>query len=381
MEKLLRKAKNKNVQMKILALMKRFSSGKDQIKGNFGREVRLLSEMQKRGHKITLLCADQVAKERKTTTLNGMRVEIYPFAIKGIPKFVKAARRLAVENDIILATSHPLLAAIAELTSGKRKVAYDLRDNYNAYDLTNIPLLRKGLLPSLINKAIIKKSDLAFCVSEALTEKIRKQMGKKPTIVLPTGVDQSFFKPLNRSLCRKELCLPQKAKIIVYTGHISKERGIGLLVKAFKLVQEKYADCILLLSGPIDKDINISQPGIKYMELPKSHDVVRAINASDVAVVPHLKSSGTNYGIPYKLMEYLSCNIPVVATELPDIKMVLKDHPETLARAGDVQEFAGKILEQLKKGKKTNYRKLTDDYEWKKLAVRLEKEFKNLYSA
>ena len=83
--------------MKILVLMKRFSSNKDQIKQNFGREVRLFSEIDKLGQTVTVLCADQQKKERLTTKLNGMNVEVYPFSLMGMGKFTAVARKMAMQ--------------------------------------------------------------------------------------------------------------------------------------------------------------------------------------------------------------------------------------------------------------------------------------------
>lgn len=365
--------------MKILLLMKRFSTNRDMIMENFGREVRLFSEINRLGHNVTVLCADQIKKERLTTKLNGMRVEIHPFSLTKLPKFLATARKMAEENEVVIGASHPLLGLIALLASaGRKKMVYDVRDNYEAYNFTNLPLLKRGMIPRLINNKIIRSCDLAVCAGELLKQKIASQRGNRPIAVVPNGVNTRFFRPLDRATCRKKLGLPPKAKIMVYTGHISEERGANMLIEAFKLVKQKYPEAVLLLSGKIDRGIDINQAGILYKELPQRKDVAIAINAADVAVVPNPENEATKYVIPYKLLEYMACGTSVVATAVGDEKELLKDHPEVLAQPGNPGDLALKITAAIGSGAgrrgKTGYAKLLAEYTWEKLARKLNTE-------
>ncbi|MBI2144036.1 glycosyltransferase family 4 protein [Candidatus Woesearchaeota archaeon] len=367
--------------MKILLLMKRFSKGRDMLMENFGREVRLFSEIDKLGQTVTVLCADQAKKEKLTMKLNGMDVKIYPFSILKLPAFAAMARRMAAENDVIVGATHPLLGYIAHLAAkaSGRKMVYDIRDNYETYNFTNIPLLKKGIMPKLVNDHVIRSCDLAVCASESLRQKIAgKRKENMPTVVVENGVNARFFRPLDKKRCRAKLGLPQKAPIIVFIGHISKERGADMLINAFGIVREKHPDAVLLLSGQADKDISISQQGIAYKELPRRIDVVVGTNAADVAVVSQPENETTKYAFPYKLMEYMACNVPVVATAVGDVKDVLKSHPESLCQPENAQDMAQKILAILESRKKTNYKKIVSNYMWEKLARKLNSELVKL---
>ncbi|MBI3036809.1 glycosyltransferase family 4 protein [Candidatus Woesearchaeota archaeon] len=365
--------------MKILLLMKRFSTNRDMIMENFGREVRLFSEINRLGHNVTILCADQVKRERKTVKLNGMPVEIHPFGISSIFRFTATARKMADDNDVVVGATHPLLGYIAHLaTAGKKRMVYDIRDNYETYNFTNLPLLKKGLIPNLINNHVIKRCDLAICVSESLLQKIAAKRRNKPTVVVQNGVNAKLFRPLDKAICRRKLSLPPKAKIIVYTGNISRERGADNLIEAFKTVKAKYPDAILLLSGQVNKDLNINQEGVVYKELPNRKDVVAAVNSSDAAVIPQPENKTTKYAFPYKLMEYVACNVPVVATSVGDMKDVLKSHPESLCQPGNAQDLAQKIISIIEAKKKPNYRDVAGQYKWEKLARKLNSELVKL---
>ena len=101
-----------------------------------------------------MIMADQTKKERLSMKLNGMRVEIYPFGLLDVLKFARVARSMGTQNDIIVGTSHPLLGYIAHAAAkfSGRKMVYDLRDNYETYNFTNIPFLKKGIIPKQSTK-------------------------------------------------------------------------------------------------------------------------------------------------------------------------------------------------------------------------------------
>ncbi len=359
--------------MKIFAIIKRFSSNKDQVKDNFGREVRLLSELQKRGHAITVLCADHITKERATTTLNNMKAQIYPFTILGLPEFIAAAKRMAAENDFTYATSHPLLGAVGHFASkatGKR-MAYDLRDNYEAYDFTSLPLLKRGAIPKFVNSHAIRNSALITCASPAIAE-IAKKKTKGAVAVITNGIDLDECKPMDTDRCRKKLGLPANAKIITYSGGI---RGIGIdtLISAFKKVQATAKNAILMLIGNEIKQRygSTADKSIIVIGQMPYKDLIYYLNASDVLAIAYEKNEFTKVMYtPYKLMDYMALNKPIVCTDIGDMKKMLGDS-KLACRPGDANDMARKIVAALKT-RKTNTRSMLKDFTWKNLGKKLD---------
>ena len=355
--------------MRILIVTKRFSgsTGKDSILDDSCREIRLGEELAKK-HKVTLMAADHVKRENRTMQLHGMRVEIRPFTVNPYD-FIQETRKLAAANDVIIGTTHPLVALFACLAARNKIFVYDIRDNYEAYDLTNFFSLRNGFtargIIRLLDRFLIRKSGLVIFSSGKLKDRFRSICRKK-TAVIRNGVG-SMFRPMDKKKCRRELKLPN-ALIIAYTGHISVKRGIDLLIDAFRLVRKRDSGAILLLGGKVDKGLRINYPGIVYMGNLPQKDVVLAINAADVAVIPQRENSFSRYAFPLKLMEYMACNVPVVATATSDIPLVLP--PESLSRP-DAEDLAKKILSR---PESVDYQKIVKQFTWKKLARELERE-------
>ncbi len=356
--------------MRILVLMKRFGANKDMPLQDFGRQIRLFENLKE--HKIDFLCADFKKSESKKISRNNIEYYIESLSVFNFNKFLKKLDDLIkTENyDIIVASTSPVIGVIAHYCSKKYKIPmlYDLQDSFAAYDEYKIPFI------SPIDRQIIKKSDLIICVSESLRKKI-SSFRKKPMYVIQNGIEKSLFKPIDRNSARKKLKLPLKSKIIVYIGHLETLKGADILIDSFSKVREFYPDAYLLLSGKIEKGINIKQKNIIFREFPKREDIVLAINSADVAVIPNTANEFSKYCFPYKLAEYMACKVPIVATDIGDVSLMLKKYPGSLCRP-DAYDMATKIIGKLKKYGRVDYTKELSGLDWKVLSRKLNKIIK-----
>ena len=76
----------------------------------------------------------------------------------------------------------------------------------------------------------------------------------------------------------------------------------------------------------------------------RPHDeVARYIKGFDVGLVPYRVSDYTASVYPVKLNEYLAMGIPVVATDLPEIRRFNAEHGDVIAVAPDAEDFAAAI--------------------------------------
>lgn len=359
--------------MKILVLTKRFGTNKDLVMQNFGRQIRLFEHIQKLGHKVDFLCMDYVKFESKKARIKNIDYYIEPFSIGKFNFFKKKLNFLLKNNkyDVIVPSTSPLLGIIAYFYSKKYKIKmlYELQDSFSIYDEYKIPFVRQ------IDKYVTKNCDVVVCVSRTLLNKIRK-FRKKPSYVIENGIERNLFRPLDKTKCRKKLNLPLDAKIIVYIGHITKLKGFDILLEAFAKVREEYPNTHLLLSGKIDKDIDIRLKNVLYHPLPKREQVAMAINASDVAVNPDPKNAFTEYCFPYKIVEYMACKIPIVATDVGDASLILKKYGSVCNP--NANDLAEKIISKLQKYKRVRYNEL-DKLDWIILAKRLEKIMNSLF--
>lgn len=359
--------------MKILVVMKRFGANKDMVMQNFGRQIRLFEPLAKK-HTIHFLCPDYRKKESKIITRNGIKFIIRPVSVFFINKFLNSMKNIIKKEkyDVIVATTDPLIGIISNHYSKKYKVPliYDLQDNFETYDAYKLPFV------GYFDKKAVKDADIVLSVSNALKKYISKNRSK-PIYVIQNGIELDLFKDINKVKSRKKLKLPIKSKIIVYIGNVERLKGGQILINSFKKVRESYPDTYLLLSGKIDKSINIKQKNIIFREFPKRSEVVLGLNAADVAVLPNPINKFTKYCFPYKILEYMACNTPIVATDVGDISVILKKYKESLCNPDDINDLSKKIITIINKKGKKDYRSSIVEYEWKNLSKKLDRAIRN----
>ena len=360
--------------MKILVVMKRFGANKDMVLKNFGRQVRLFENLAKE-HQIDFLCPDYVKKESKAVKKNGINFFIAPVSFLSAFSFIKLAKKLIKKEkyDVIVASSDPLIGILCNKLSKKFDVPliYDLQDNFEAYGSCKIPFIRS------LHKKAVEDADIVIAVSESLKEYISKTR-KKPVFVIQNGIELNLFRPLDREKSRKKLKLPLNSKIIVYIGHLEKLKGADVLLEAFSKVRQEYPDTYLLLSGEIEKGIDIKQKNIIFRAFPRRKEVVLGINSSDVAVVPNPSNDFTKYCFPYKLAEYMACNVPIAATDVGDVSLMLKKYNGSLAVPDNSEELSEKIMLKLESNARPDYSEDVKNFDWKILSEKLNEILKNI---
>jgi len=191
---------------------------------------------------------------------------------------------------------------------------------------------------------LVKDADLVFTTSERLRARAAALGGRVHRF--PAGVNFDAFARVRAAdeLPPDDLAwLPRP--IIGYVGALHQWLDQTLIVKlaarlphmSFALVGPPYSDVARLRECP-----NVHLLGERAHE-----DVPRYIKAFDVGLVPYRLSEYTESVYPVKLNEYLAMGIPVVATDLPEIRRFIAEHGDVIAVAPDAQDFAAAITDAL----------------------------------
>lgn len=346
--------------------MKRFGANKDMVIENFGRQIKLFEPLAKK-HKIDFFCPDYKKHENKDIRINGINYYIRPYSILKHFGLLKSLKNIIKKNnyDCIAGSTDPLLGILGYRYAKRFNIRYiyDMQDEYSCYDSYRIPFVK------YLDKKAVKNSDIVLTVSDSLNRYIRK-FRKKPTYTMQNGIDLKAFKKIEKKKARKILRLP-KGRIIIYIGEISKFKGVDILIEAFKEVKKTIPDSYLLLSGKISDDIDVKQDSIIYEEYPKRNDVITALNAADIAVLPNKKNIFSEYCFPYKLAEYMAANLPVVATALGDASIMLSKFRNSLCKPNDKYDMAEKLIYTIKNNKGVNYGSLLKNLTWEALSKKL----------
>ncbi|MEK7659270.1 MAG: glycosyltransferase family 4 protein [Patescibacteria group bacterium] len=245
-----------------------------------------------------------------------------------------------------------------------------------------------------------KKLNLKIIViSKGNREELLKLGFKENNIaVAPDGVDLEKFSNLasddpfdktqghpersrtdDRSAIRKQLNLPQNKKIIGYVGQLKTmgmEKGIGTLIKAFKIINLQNKDLMLVIVGGREEDLREYEPSEDILFLGhKPYNLIPCyLKAFDVLTMPFpYNHHYAFYMSPLKLFEYMAMNRPIVATDLPATREILNENNAILVKADSVQSLSEgikKLLEDEDLAKKLSEQAFQDvqNYTWLKRA-------------
>jgi len=362
--------------MKILVITSRYTANKDIIDEDFGRQVRLFENYCKFGNKVDFFCLDYIKFESKKKKLHKISVFIEPFKIYfPFSSYLRLDKLLKQKKyDALFVTSDPLWAFFGVHFSKKYNIPliYDIQDNFKVYKSFKIPIVR------YFHKLAVKNAKLVTCASKILV-KDQKKLREKNIISIPNGVDLKLFKKLNIRKSRIKMELPLNSKIISYIGSLQRKQGVDLLIKAFIKIKKDFSNLKLLIVGKLGKeeesDFDFSDKDIIKIGSIKYNEVVYAINSSDVLILPYPLNEFTRVmEAPYKIVEFMACDKPVVVTNVGDLPKLI-ENGSLVAKPGDISDLSDKIRNAL--NVKTNNRGKIKEYDWEVIAKKLDNYIKS----
>ncbi|MBI3512231.1 MAG: glycosyltransferase [Bacteroidetes bacterium] len=195
-------------------------------------------------------------------------------------------------------------------------------------------------------RRIFPKLKNVFTVNESIADWYAKEYGVRPRVMrnIPPLVNQS------RTLTRREVHLPDDKKIILLQGAgINVDRGAEELVDAMQFVN----DAVLLIIGGGDVIAHLKERAsqehldgkiIFTGKLPP-HELRSWTKLADVGVTID-KDTNINYrlSLPNKIFDYIHAGIPVLASDLIEVKKIITDfNVGKICASHDPLEIAGTI--------------------------------------
>jgi glycosyltransferase involved in cell wall biosynthesis len=260
-------------------------------------------------------------------------------------------------------------ASLKELSKIRQPIVWRLSDSYAFTGGCHLPFectrytQQCGLCPILHSKRkkdlsyynwrrkrqYLSKANITFvCPSRWLAGCIKRSslFGNHEVKVIPTGVDTTLYKPIQKQLARELLNLPQDKKIVLIgaCAFDDKCKGGEHLPSIFRALSSgggEHNGYEVVCFGSQSKEIQAnSHITIRYAGyLNDDISLVLYYNACDVFLVP-----STFDNLPNTAIESIACGTPVVAFDvcgLPDV--VLHKVNGYLAKPFDVQDFVNGI--------------------------------------
>jgi glycosyltransferase involved in cell wall biosynthesis len=162
--------------------------------------------------------------------------------------------------------------------------------------------------------------------------------------VIPYALDTEIFKPENRERSRRDLGVPEGAKVLLFVADSveEKRKGLALLLEAARGLAELRGLFVLMVGhGVQERDLPCSSRCLQFVSNPVQ--MARIYNCADVFAVPSLQDN-----LPNTALEALACGVPTVAFAVGGLIDIVRDgETGLLVHRGDVSALRAAIAHLL----------------------------------
>jgi D-inositol-3-phosphate glycosyltransferase len=190
---------------------------------------------------------------------------------------------------------------------------------------------REPALRIISERDTIKDCQRIIVATEKEKEDLVRYYNAEPEKVgvVPCGVNMELFQPIDKTFARQKLGLMEE-KILLFVGRIDPLKGIDKLLKTMPILKNHENLKLVVVGG--DENSRAELEGLKklaaslnivdsidFRGLVKQDQLPYFYSAADVCVVPSYYES---FGLVP--LEALACGTPVVATDVGDLKNIIK---------------------------------------------------------
>lgn len=343
----------------------------------------LSKKMVERGHILSVITRGNILKA-ETFDHEGIRVyktrfiPTYPFHVDLQRLFLKNFIKNYGKDFDLLHIHSPLSPPLKCEKPLISTIHTSLIEDMKHFQLNNPKTVAIKLTTHISGRRLIQNlinnSDRVTTVSSAVATELEKYYGIQNSVVMGNGVDENIFRPLN---CKD-------GDYVLYVGRLDYRKGILDIIEAFKYV--KLTTKLFIagegpLRGIIENKIRKNNlDNIILLGHVSGENLVQLYQNAMIFVFPSYYE-----GLPTSLLEAMSCALPIITTNIPAHKDLIKNNYNgILVKISSPKEIANKIntlIDDEAFGKKlgSNARKTVEErFTWDIISKKFEKNYKRL---
>lgn len=268
------------------------------------------------------------------------------------------------------------------------KIVYDAHE----YEINDRPDEGKlsVKLKYFLEKALIRYADRVITVSNAIADEYVKLYDiPKPALVLNTPPYKEVEK---KDLFRETFGITKERAIFLYQGGLSRGRGIEILLDAFMQLNDEKEKCrapvvVFMGYGPLEEKVKKAAEEYEniYFHPAVSPDVLLNYTSSadfGISLIEDICLS-YRYSLPNKMFEYLMADLPVIISNLPEMRRIVEKNRVGVVAEQNSMEGLKKAVEEAMKLDKEEFReniqRVKKTYNWEAQEKILLKVYKELY--
>lgn len=265
-------------------------------------------------------------------------------------------------NPDIIHVNDPLIAPVGLRASNKLKKIHgkEPRLVYDSHEWwSGLPIQGQDIHTAIlqIEKRIVTRADSVVTVVDEIADLLASHydLPKRPAVIknLPTYAQ---VPAQDRKRLRAELGLADETKLMVYSGAISKERGVETAVRALSALQDVHLAIVGsdLRSAEVKRLVELSEDlgvsdRVHLRPYVPTESIVWFLSTADIGISPLLHTENHHLAMPTKLSEYLLSGMVLVVSDCRrQAEFVTQQGVGEVFAAGDPQDFAATIRKVLK---------------------------------
>ena len=246
---------------------------------------------------------------------------------------------------------------------------------YKLYNWTYLGWLVKFSDKILITSEDYLKTSLIYPLYKKYQNKFK---------ILPNGVDINYFKPQTKDIVLVNRYGLQNKRVVLFVGALDSAhyfKGINYLIKAFEILKRDDVKLIIIGEGNLRHvyEDMVHSYGLNnqvvFTGYVPDEELVKYYNLCDIFILPSIDKSEA-FGMV--LLEAMSCNKPVIATDLPGVREVVSNKVDgCLAKPKNADKLAQQLNILLDNPKLCNEygnsgrKKVVELYSWEKITKEL----------
>ncbi|MBI4497798.1 MAG: glycosyltransferase family 4 protein [Chloroflexi bacterium] len=341
--------------------------------------VRSLTEhLRKLGHEPVILAPYEPAVLPDVT-----QPHLEHFRYLPVPSWHQLGYGLALDNDRRLRRrAYALIpcylaGAAAALVRLARRVRLDILHCHWAIPngpvaalvsaLTHIPLVitlhgsdvyvAERLAPAgvLARLALRRAAAITACSADLAQGAVRLGAAPERVVTLPWGVDLGLFGAGDGAGWRRRHAIPRAAPVVLAAGRLVEKKGIEHLLRAAPRVLARYPETVFTVIGEgplleplqeLARTLGLA-PAVRFAGRVPWEEMPDALHAADLFAAPSVRDRDGNLdGLPTVILEAMGAGLPVVASNLAGIPLVV-GHGENglLVPPGNTEALANALIQ------------------------------------
>lgn len=260
-----------------------------------------------------------------------------PLSMKFIFSLLRHKKKISLENKILIFNRIESLLPFKSYSNFKLLTIHSSPMDFLYHPGSEVRWRNFPWLYFKLEERLISRVSKIFVVRRDAVEFYKKRYPERANrfSFLPTGVDEQLFYPFSPDRRRyerekfvKQHNLTGENKLILFVGRLERQKDPLRLIDSFEWIyfREPKAALVVIGTGSFwgKMQEKVKQKGlehgVKFLGHLAPEQVANIMRICDVFLLPSFFE-----GMPIVVLEALSCGIPVVATDVGEVKLVVKD--------------------------------------------------------